>query len=77
MADLHLGLMLNLDWFQSYEGTIYSTGVIYVTICNLSYNIYFKQENMLILGILLGPNEVSLHQINHYLALIIDELLSL
>ncbi|GBB87739.1 hypothetical protein RclHR1_14210006 [Rhizophagus clarus] len=25
-ADAHLGLMMNLDWFQPYEGTIYSTG---------------------------------------------------
>ena len=30
---------------------------------------------MLVLGILLGPNEVKLHRINHYLALIVDELL--
>ena len=29
------------------------------------------------LGILPGPNEVSLHKINHYLALIVDELESL
>ena len=32
---------------------------------------------MLILGILPGPNEVSLHKINHYLVLIVDELMSL
>ena len=69
--------MLNLDWFQPYEGTVYSTGVIYAAICNLSRDIRFKQENMLILGILPGPNEVSLHKINHYLAPIVDELLSL
>ena len=30
---------------------------------------------MLVLGILLGPNEVKLHRINHYLTLIVDELL--
>jgi len=29
---------------------------------------------MLILGLLPGPNEVSLHKINHYLAPIVDEL---
>jgi Transposase family tnp2 len=69
--------MLNLDWFQPYEGTVYSTGVIYAAICNLPRDIRFKRENILILGILPGPNEVSLHQINHYLAPIVDELLSL
>lgn len=29
VADSHLGLVLNLDWFQPYDGTIHSTGVIY------------------------------------------------
>jgi len=29
---------------------------------------------MLVLGILPGPNEVSLHKINHYLSPIVDEL---
>lgn len=77
VADSHLGLMINLDWFQPYEGTIYSTVVIYAAICNLPRNIRFKRENLLILGILPGPHEVSLHRINHYLAPIVDELVSL
>jgi Transposase family tnp2 len=76
-ADSHLGLMLNLDWFQPFDGTIHSTGVIYAAICNLPRDIRFKRENMLILGLLPGPNEVSLHRINHYLAPIIDDLESL
>ena len=69
--------MLNLDWFQPYDGTIYSIGVIYAAICNLPQNIHFKRENLLTLGILPGPNEVSLYKINHYLAPIVDELESL
>jgi hypothetical protein len=68
---------LNLNWFQPYDGTMYSIGVIYIVICNLPRNIRFKRENILTLGILPGPNEISLHQINHYLALIVDELVSL
>jgi hypothetical protein len=35
----HLGLMMNLDWFQPYERTTYSTGVIYAVICNLPCDI--------------------------------------
>ncbi|GBC44610.2 uncharacterized protein LOC105342819 [Rhizophagus irregularis DAOM 181602=DAOM 197198] len=35
------------------------------------------RENLLLLGMLLGPNEVSLHKINHYLAPIVNELTSL
>src|SRR5438045_4545513 len=66
--------MLNLDWFQPYDGTTHSTGAIYVAICNLPRDIQFKHENMLILGLLPSPNEVSLHKINYYLAPIVNEL---
>ncbi|GET55402.1 hypothetical protein GLOIN_2v1786147 [Rhizophagus irregularis DAOM 181602=DAOM 197198] len=77
VADSHLGLILNLDWFQPFDGTIHSTGVIYAAIGNLPRDVRFKRNNILILGLLPGPDEVSLHKINHYLAPIIDELKSL
>ena len=77
VADSHLGLMLNIDWFQPFDGTTHSTGVIYAAICNLSQDVHFKRENMLILSILLGPYEVSLHKINHYLTPIVNNLESL
>src|SRR2546421_5947780 len=76
-ADFHLGIMINLDWFQPFESSIYSCGAIYGVICNLPRDIRFKKENMLTLGLLPGPNEVKLDRINHYLAPIIDELLEL
>src|SRR6266480_551571 len=62
VADSHLGLMLNLDWFQPYDGTIHSTGAIYAAICNLPRNIRFLHENLLLLGLLSGLNKVSLHK---------------
>ena len=34
-ADSHLGIMVNLDWFQPFESSIYSCGAIYRVICNL------------------------------------------
>ena len=77
VANSNLGLMLNLDWFQPYDGTVHSTDIIYAAICNLLRDIRFRRENMLILGILPGPNEVHLHKINHYLAPIVDKLASL
>jgi hypothetical protein len=77
VADSHLGLMLNLDWFQPFDGTSHSTGVLYAAICNLPRDIRFKRENLLIISILPGPNEVRLHKINHYLAPMVDELGSL
>jgi hypothetical protein len=72
-ADDHLGIMINVDWFQPFERTIHSSGVIYGAICNLPRELRFKPENMLILGLMPDPNEASLHQINHYLALIVDQ----
>ncbi|GET65198.1 hypothetical protein GLOIN_2v1480991 [Rhizophagus irregularis DAOM 181602=DAOM 197198] len=47
---------------------------IYAAICNLPRDIRFKRENLLVLGLLPGPNEVSLHKINHYIAPIVNEL---
>jgi hypothetical protein len=69
--------MINLDWFQPFDGTVHSTGVIYATICNLPREIRFKRENLLLIALLPGLNEVSKHKINHYLAAIVDELLYL
>jgi hypothetical protein len=75
MADSNLEIMINLDWFQPFNSSAYSSGVIYGVICNLPRDIRFKQENMLYLGLLSGPEEVKLHKINHYLSPIVDELL--
>jgi hypothetical protein len=74
-ADSHLGIMINLDWFQPFNSKTYSCGVIYGVICNLPRDIRFKKEYMLTLGLLPGPTEVKLHHINHYLAPIVDVLL--
>ena len=41
-ADSHLGLMINLDWFQPFESSVYSSGVIYGVICNLPHEVRFK-----------------------------------
>src|SRR5947208_14487606 len=74
-ADLHLGIMINLDWFQPFDSASYSTGAIYDVICNLPCEVRFKKENKLILALLPVPNEVKLYKINHYITLIVDELL--
>lgn len=72
-----LPLMINLDWFQPYLGSPYSLGAIYGVICTLPREDRFQPENILLLGLLPGPQEVGLHQINHYLAPIVDQLLEL
>src|SRR5271167_318997 len=73
--DSHLGIMINLDWFQPFKLSVYSCGAIYGVICNLPREVRFKKKNILTLGLLPGPKEVEKHKINHYLAPIVDELL--
>src|SRR5215471_4100234 len=76
-ATTHLGLFLNLDWFQPFTYTQHSTGAVYASICNLPRSERNKPENIIYLGFLPGPKEVGLERINHYLAPIVDELLEL
>lgn len=70
-----VGLMLNVDWFQPYSHTVYSVGAVYLTIMNLPHHIRSKRENIILLGIIPGPNEPK-HDINTYLAPLVEELLS-
>jgi hypothetical protein len=76
-ATTHLGLLINLDWFQPFTYTQHSTGAIYASICNLPRSERNKPENIIYLSFLPGPKEVGLERINHYLAPIVDELLEL
>src|SRR5436305_6404922 len=76
-ATTHLGLLINLNWFQLFTYTQHSTGAIYASICNLSRSERNKPENTIYLGFLLGPKEVRLERINYYLAPIVDEFLDL
>ena len=43
-----LGLMFNCDWFQPFDFTVYSVGVMYLTVLNLPRSIRFKPENIFI-----------------------------
>jgi len=74
-ADSNLGIMINLDWFQPFDSSMYSCGAIYGVICNLPREVRFNKENILTLGLLPGPTEVKLDKINNYLTPIIDELI--
>jgi len=74
MLDTHIGLALNVDWFQPFEYTTHSTGAIYGVVCNLPRECRFKPENILTLGVMPGPNEPKQGQINNFLAPIVDQL---
>jgi hypothetical protein len=46
------GLMLNIDWFKPCKHTEYSVGAIYLTVMNLPRKLRFKQENVLLIGLI-------------------------
>ena len=73
-SPLTYGVMLNVDWFKPFKHVQYSMGAIYLTIMNLPRELRFKQQNVLLVGLIPGPNEPSLH-INSFLTPLVDELL--
>jgi hypothetical protein len=68
------GLLLNVDWFQPYTHSPYSTGAIYCAIFNLPREERYKRENILLLGLMPGPREPDSHQIHKILKPMVDEL---
>ena len=68
-----LGLMVNVDWFQTYKHTTWSVGAVYLTIMNLLRSVRFKRENVILVSVLPGPSEPK-HDINTYLEPLVSEL---
>ena len=66
-------LTLNVDWFQPFSHLQYSVGAIYMTIQNLPRNVRYKEENIILVGLIPGPSEPSL-TINSYLTPLVEEL---
>ena len=71
-----LGLLINVDWFQPYKHVRYSVGAIYIAILNYPRHLRYLRENMILVGIIPGPHEPSLH-INSYLEPLVTDLISL
>jgi len=70
----NLGLMLNCDWFQLFDHSTYSVGILYLVILNLPRSIRFKPENIWIVGIIPGPAEPDYSELNSYLRPLVKEL---
>ncbi len=62
----NFALMMNVDWYQPFKNSPYSVGVIYLTILNLPREERFKQENIILVGVIPGPKEPK-NNINTYL----------
>lgn len=67
------GFMLNVDWFQPYKHVGHSVGVVYLSIMNLPREDRFKEENIMVVGLIPGPNEPA-GNINTFLKPLVDEL---
>ncbi|VDI02384.1 Hypothetical predicted protein, partial [Mytilus galloprovincialis] len=66
------GCILNVDWFQPYEHSIYSVGAIYLAFCNLPRIQRFRRENMLLIGVI--PDMRVEPKTNTFLKPLVEEL---
>ena len=70
----NLALMLNMDFFQPYKHLKnYKVGGIYCVVMNLPRAVRYKQENVLLIGLIPGPKEPD-HDINSFLDPMAEEL---
>ena len=69
-------LSINIDWFQPYKYSTYSAGANYIAIQNLPHHLRFHSENIILVGVIPGPNEPK-GDINTYLKPLVNELLEL
>lgn len=67
-------LTLNVDWFRPFRGEVYSCGAIYLTINNLPRAVRYKKENVILVGVMPGPKEAKIADLNNYLRPLVDEL---
>jgi hypothetical protein len=75
---LALQWCLNVDWFNPYKnkqaGKVYSAGVMSMVCLDLPPSLRYQAENMYLAGILPGPREPSLDEMNHFLRPLVNEL---
>lgn len=73
------GFSLNVDFFNiegmRIRGASTSCGIISMACLNLPIDIRYKTENMYLAGIVPGPREPHLTELNHYLRPLVDDML--
>ena len=80
-GEVHLVFSLFVDWFNPFSnkkgGKSHSIGAIYLACLNLPPDVRYRPENIYLAGIIPGPKEPSLHELNHFLRPLVDDLLKL
>lgn len=78
-AEGRLVFGLNMDGFNPYgnrqSGKKVSIGGVYMVCLNLPPAIRYKPENVFLVGIIPGPHEPSVEEVNHILRPLVDDLL--
>ncbi|TDL19286.1 hypothetical protein BD410DRAFT_443930 [Rickenella mellea] len=79
-GELRLGVTLSLDWFgrkTSVYGPSHSSGALSFSVSNLPPALRYRAANLLLAAMTPGPTEPSAEQLQHYLKIIVDDLIKL
>lgn len=58
-------LTLNVDWFHPFSHSMYSVGAIYLTVQNLPRDQQYKEQNIILVGVIPGLKEPKSYQLTH------------